>query len=183
MAGGYPYWFIKDNHSDPTNIFDEYTCDPRGMFYFLWSKSDQQYTFMFEYLLLWGGRWIPAIHNGQWWRWISSLVLHENHNHIISNMSLFLVLSYFMEQKYGTVRVTLIAIISGLGGNLFSAIFEPDCMLVMGASGLIFGLFGLYITDLLVNFDHIQRPVMQGICVMTLLIYFAWCAVRFQIDP
>mmetsp|Transcript_5445 Transcript_5445/g.10254 ORF Transcript_5445/g.10254 Transcript_5445/m.10254 type:complete len:467 (+) Transcript_5445:975-2375(+) len=178
MAGGYPYWFIKDNHSDPTNIFDEYTCDPRGMFYFLWSKSDQQYTFMFEYLLLWGGRWIPAIHNGQWWRWISSLVLHENHNHIISNMSLFLVLSYFMEQKYGTVRVTLIAIISGLGGNLFSAIFEPDCMLVMGASGLIFGLFGLYITDLLVNFDHIQRPVMQGICVMTLLIYFAWCAAN-----
>jgi len=136
-------------------------------------------------MLIWhrGGRWIPAIHNGQWWRWISSLVLHENHNHIISNMSLFLVLSYFMEQKYGTVRVTLIAIISGLGGNLFSAIFEPDCMLVMGASGLIFGLFGLYITDLLVNFDHIQRPVMQGICVMTLLIYFAWCAVRFQIDP
>jgi len=59
-----------------------------------------------------------------------------------------------------------------------SAIFEADCMLVMGASGLIFGIFGLYTTDLIVNFESIHRPVMQGICVITLLIYFAWSAVR-----
>lgn len=91
-----------------------------------WSESTAS-------MLIWhrGGRWIPAIHNGQWWRWISSLVLHENHNHIISNMSLFLVLSYFMEQKYGTVRVTLIAIISGLGGNLFRCVLVPYiCLLI-----------------------------------------------------
>jgi hypothetical protein len=46
-------------------------------------------------------------------------VLHENHDHIMSNMALFMVLSYFMEQKYGTTRVTLIAFIAGVGGNFF----------------------------------------------------------------
>jgi hypothetical protein len=56
-------------------------------------------------------------------------------------------------------------------------------MLVMGASGLIFGIFGLYTTDLIVNFDSIHRPVMQGICVITLLIYFAWSAVRVWPRP
>jgi rhomboid protease GluP len=72
-----------------------------------------------------GGRWLPAIDKGQWWRWGTSIVLHENHDHIMSNMALFMVLSYFMEQKYGTMRVTLIAFIAGVGGNFFRSAPPP----------------------------------------------------------
>lgn len=53
-------------------------------------------------------------------------MLHENHDHIMSNMALFMVLSYFMEQKYGTMRITLIAFIAGVGGNFFRSVPPPE---------------------------------------------------------
>jgi hypothetical protein len=36
--------------------------------------------------MLWGGRYAPAIAAGEWWRWVSSLLLHQSFSHLLSNM-------------------------------------------------------------------------------------------------
>jgi membrane associated rhomboid family serine protease len=49
---------------------------------------------------------------------------------------------------------------SGLAaGNFFSAAFEDRCAAVAGASGGIFGLLGLFIADMVLNFETLTRLV------------------------
>jgi len=46
----------------------------------------------------------------------------------------------------------------GVGvGNFFSAAFENGCATVQGASGGVFGMIGLFIADLVLNFETVQR--------------------------
>lgn len=42
-------------------------------------------------------------------------------------------------------------------GNFFSAAFENRCTAVAGASGGIFGLLGLFIADMVLNFETLTR--------------------------
>jgi len=53
-----------------------------------------------------------------------------------------------LERVHGTFRVMPIYIISGLVGNLMSAFFLPQAATV-GASGAIFGMFGVLLVDLI----------------------------------
>ena len=42
-------------------------------------------------------------------------------------------------------------------GNFFSAAFESGCATVQGASGGVFGMIGLFIADLVLNFETVRR--------------------------
>ena len=42
-------------------------------------------------------------------------------------------------------------------GNFFSAAFENPCMAIVGASGGVFGMIGLYLGDMVMNFRSISR--------------------------
>lgn len=42
-------------------------------------------------------------------------------------------------------------------GNFFSAAFENTCLALVGASGGVFGMVGLFIADMIVNFGTIKR--------------------------
>ncbi len=42
-------------------------------------------------------------------------------------------------------------------GNFFSAAFEDTCLALVGASGGVFGMVGLFIADMIVNFSTIKR--------------------------
>ena len=44
-------------------------------------------------------------------------------------------------------------------GNFFSAAFEDTCLALVGASGGVFGMVGLFIADMVVNFASIRRQV------------------------
>lgn len=76
-------------------------------------------TFSFEFLKSWGGRWAPALERGgyggrgQWWLWVTSIYLHQNLNHIISNLLLFVAMSVHLELNYGWWRLLAVWMISG----------------------------------------------------------------------
>lgn len=59
-------------------------------------------------------------------RWFSSILIHTSFQHVLSNMLLFLVLSWQIEEKYGAVRVAFIFFWSALGGG----VLLPYCLLV-----------------------------------------------------
>jgi Rhomboid family len=76
-------------------------------------------TFSFDFLKAWGGRWAPALDRGgddgggAWWLWVTSIYVHQNLNHIISNLLLFIAMSVHLELNYGWWRLLLVWIISG----------------------------------------------------------------------
>ncbi|KAK9856084.1 hypothetical protein WJX84_001363 [Apatococcus fuscideae] len=77
--------------------------------------------------------------------------------HVLSNMLLFGAIACQIEEKYGAPRIILLFFISALGGSFFSAVCENGCSVVVGASGGCFGMMGLFIADMIMNFESIPR--------------------------
>jgi len=60
-------------------------------------------------------------------RWFTSWFVHHSFQHVTSNMALFLVVAYQIEEKYGTWRITLLYFMSALGGKLLHLPFHSPC--------------------------------------------------------
>ena len=64
----------------------------------------------------------------------------------------------FGEQNLGSLILDLRA----CAGNFFSAAFEDTCIALVGASGGVFGMVGLFIADMIVNFSYIKRRALSS---------------------
>jgi membrane associated rhomboid family serine protease len=77
----------------------------------VWRPSWQ--AFQTDFLKLWGGRYGPSLKTGKWWLWITSIYLHRDLQHIVSNMLLFVSMSVHLELNYGWWRLLLVWVMSG----------------------------------------------------------------------
>ncbi len=106
-----------------------------------------------------GAKFTPLILQGQVWRLFTALFLHSGFVHLLLNMFSQLWLGMQTERFLGWWRLALIYFLSGIGGNMASAVFLPETLQV-GASSAIFGLFGIFAVDLAVNWCvHTHRRV------------------------
>lgn len=115
---------------------------------------------------------VAVVKDGEGQRWFTSWIEHEGLQHLASNLAIFLVLSRHLEHRYGTTRIILISFSAGLGGNLMSAVLDSPCSQVVGASGLIFGLAGFWLADLIVNFHFIKSAVRHCCLVVIFFVLF-----------
>lgn len=140
------------------------------------TASSSAYGFSFDFMRAWGGRYAPDIAAGDSYRWFTGEFVHTDFQHVLSNMLLFAVVSLMMETKYGTCRTLLLWFISMLAGNFLSCALENPCIQVVGASGGIFGLFGLFIADLLLNFQSVKAPLVRTLTTFAVLGYFLYAS-------
>lgn len=106
------------------------------------------------------------------WRWVTSMFVHQNFQHLFSNTALFTLLAWQIESKYGWWRTTGLWLLALLGAGFFAAALENGCEAVVGSSGGIFGLVGLYIADLVINFERIKRPILRGVLMVVFMLFF-----------
>ena len=139
-------------------------------------RSDST-QFPVRFLRDWGSRYAPDLAAGQAFRWFTSQFVHVDINHVLSNMLLFFVLSMWMEIKYGTARIVVVWFVSILGAGFLSAAIESPCVQVVGASGGVSGLVGLFIADMVLNFETVTRPIMRCVSAAILLGYFGYSAI------
>jgi len=78
------------------------------------------------------------------WQIITSMFLHLHILHLMFNMFFLYLLGTQLERLVGSSKLIQIYLLSGLGGNIFSFLLSPN-VIVAGASGAIFGIFG-YLT-------------------------------------
>ncbi len=84
-------------------------------------------------------------------RLITALFLHGNIVHWVINNSIFLLLAFTIERVIGSQKFLAVFLLSGIMGNLFASYFLQDQNnLLLGASGAVSGLIGLW----LVMFPH-----------------------------
>jgi rhomboid protease GluP len=83
-----------------------------------------------------------AVAQGQWWRLFTSIFLHADVGHLISNAALGFVLLGLAMGVYGTGNGLLAAYLAGVGGNLAAWLMEPGHR-SLGASGMVLGCLGL----------------------------------------
>jgi membrane associated rhomboid family serine protease len=90
-------------------------------------------------------------------RLFTCMFLHGGLVHLSFNMLALCQMGLGIERSYGTFKVAIIYLISGLFGSITSTIFDPDSVGV-GASGAIFGLFGAAWGDLIQNWELYEGP-------------------------
>lgn len=84
----------------------------------------------------------PYLAAGEWWRLITSAFLHLGLLHIGFNMYALYLFGPIMEDLYGHLEYAVIYVLCALGGSVLTVVAAPD-QAAVGASGAIFGLFGL----------------------------------------
>lgn len=103
----------------------------------------------------------------QYYRLVTSIFLHADIEHIVSNMIYLVGLGQMIEQMIGHVRFAVLYLLSGLGAGIFSmlyAILTGDIYDAVGASGAIFGLIGaLFILLVIRDFRRREQRCARGV--------------------
>lgn len=95
------------------------------------------------------------VKNGEYYRIFTSMFVHANILHLVSNMYALYVVGPIIEKYYGRGKFLLIYLGSGIIGSLFSVVLTNYAS--VGASGAIFGLFGA-----LLYFGYKYRATLDG---------------------
>lgn len=82
---------------------------------------------------------------GEWYRLLTSIFLHADIRHLVSNMLILYYIGNAVEKQMGHIPYTILYFLSGLAGNIFSAGYEllsERYISSVGASGAVFGVEG-----------------------------------------
>jgi membrane associated rhomboid family serine protease len=105
-------------------------------------------SFKGQDLLSWGANFRPSTTNGEWWRLLTSTFLHGGLMHLIANMYGLLFVGIFLEPLLGRTKYLTVYLLTGILASCAS-LWWYDATVSVGASGAIFGLYGLFLALLL----------------------------------
>lgn len=77
---------------------------------------------------------------------LTALFMHGGILHLVGNMIFLLLFGMPLEKHWGALRLAGLYLASGVGGDILHILFFPDSMTpLIGASGAISGLMGIYV--------------------------------------
>lgn len=82
----------------------------------------------------------------EYWRLLTSLLVHEDPKHLLSNSFLFFILGSLLAGYFGTFLVPISAFASGALVNYFALKALPAEVTLIGASGIVFWLGGAWLS-------------------------------------
>lgn len=103
-----------------------------------------------ESLLRWGANFRPLTLDGQGWRLLSNCFLHIGLLHLLFNMYALVYIGLLLEPYLGKTRFLSAYLITGIAASLTSLCWY-SFTISAGASGAIFGLYGLFLAMLTTN--------------------------------
>ena len=92
-----------------------------------------------------GSNYGPAVIYGQYWRLITGAFLHGNLIHLLFNIFVLADVGAAVEDMYGSTRFIVLYLWTLICGSLASFWWRYPFNNMVGASGAIFGLFGVMI--------------------------------------
>jgi membrane associated rhomboid family serine protease len=90
----------------------------------------------------WGGNYWLGTRNGEWWRLATSMFVHAGMFQLLVNVAGLTQIGLILERLVGRVIVVAVFLTAGVFASLVNLITHPMAMSI-GASGAIFGLYGL----------------------------------------
>ena len=119
-----------------------------------------------ESLLLWGANFRPLTIEGEWWRLLTSTFIHIGIFHLLMNMYALLYIGLLLEPYLGKSRFLSAYLLSGLMGSVAS-LYWNELTISAGASGAIFGMYGVFLAMLSTNLieKSARKPLLISIGV------------------
>ena len=93
-------------------------------------------------LMAFGVKSNPEIARGEWWRFITPIFIHIGMLHLFFNSYALWIVGPQVEKLYGAARFVTLYVLTGVAGVYASYFYHPQSESA-GASGAIFGLFGV----------------------------------------
>ncbi|MFJ3667924.1 rhomboid family intramembrane serine protease [Streptomyces sp. NPDC090106] len=120
---------------------------------------------------------VEGVAEGQWYRLLTSVFLHLDYFHILSNMLSLWFVGRYVEEAFGRIRYTALFVLSGLAGSALSYMVDAPNQPSLGASGAILGVFGA-LAVLIRRQRYDMRPVIAMLVIM-LIVTFGWSNVSW----
>ena len=89
-----------------------------------------------------------VLRDGQYWRLLTSVFLHAGLTHLGSNLLVQILMGNIVERNLGHVRYLILFLLSGIGGNIVSVLYDNALGVntySVGASGAVFGVMGVLV--------------------------------------
>ncbi len=103
-----------------------------------------------QVLISWGANFRPLTLSGQWWRVITNCFLHIGILHLLLNMYALLYIGLLLEPRLGSLRFFTAYLLAGIAGSV-NSLYWHELTISAGASGAIFGLYGVFLAMLTTN--------------------------------
>lgn len=87
--------------------------------------------------------------DGDYWRLLTSAFLHGSMLHLLFNMYALYLFGPFVERALGTARYVVAYLTSAMAGSIVVYLLADPTTVTIGASGAVFGLFGMALLFLL----------------------------------
>lgn len=112
---------------------------------------------------------------GTYLRLFTHVIGHAGWDHLLGNLSLFLIVGPLLEEKYGSVKILIVIALTAVSTGLINALLFPGVALC-GASGVVFAFILLSsitnrekgkipITFILVACYYVGEQIYEGIAV------------------
>lgn len=118
-----------------------------------------------EDIVNWGGNYLPFTTGGDWWRLISCVFVHIGIIHLLFNMYALYSIGTYLEPMLGRVNYITAYLCTGVFASLASLWWHQAPVASAGASGAIFGMYGVFLALLSTSLipKAVRKPLLQSI--------------------
>lgn len=132
-------------------------------------------------LVRWGSSYTPLTAGGQPWRLLTCCFLHIGILHLVFNMYALMQIGPILEPLMGGRQFTIAYLTAGLMGSVVS-LWWHDSVNGAGASGAIFGMYGVFLALLTTNW--LAAPVRKALLrsILTFVGFNLFVGMQSHID-
>lgn len=107
------------------------------------------------------------ISEGQWWRLITPIFLHQSFTHLVFNSFSLAIFGPTLEKYLGTFKFVLYFLSTGISANIATYFLKPLTYIHIGASGAIFGILGFFLYLALLKKNDLTDTEINTIYTLT----------------
>lgn len=133
-------------------------------------------------LINWGANVKRLTESGQWWRVLTAVFLHGHLFHLLFNMIALFWIGNKIEPSIGHFRFLVFYLIMGIVASHCGIYFYGEDEIIIGASGAILGLFGIYFALLNSSLYHRKSRKVIRRDLLIFLIYVVLSSFKSGID-
>lgn len=136
----------KVMHKNGSNLYATYTIIAINTIVFALMIINGAGLFEFNDVvhIKWGSNYRTLTLSGDWWRLITNLFIHFGIIHIAMNMYCLYIVATYLEPMLGKAKYITAYICSGIIASVTSLWWHSEGVNSAGASGAIFGMYGLF---------------------------------------
>ena len=96
--------------------------------------------------------------HGEWWLTLTALWVHGDMGHFLSNGWLLLVFGWILKDFFGRLAFPFLPLALGAATNALTVLWMPPHTVLIGASGMVYGMISMWLVLFLV---HSIKPFRQ----------------------